>query len=94
MKKTGRLAACAALALCAAAPVCAQESATLESVRARPAAGELVYFLLPDRFENGDTANDRGGIKGDRTKTGFDPASSPMLNFLPCPTISSTTGRI
>jgi glycosidase len=80
VKKTGRLAAWAALALCAAAPVCAQESATLESVRARPAAGELVYFLLPDRFENGDPANDHGSLKGDRTKTGFDPASKSFYH--------------
>jgi glycosidase len=29
--------------------------------------------VLPDRFENGDTANDRGGLTGDRLTTGFDP---------------------
>lgn len=36
---------------------------------------EVIYFLLPDRFENGDPANDRGGLSGDRLKTGFDPAA-------------------
>lgn len=36
---------------------------------------EIIYFLLPDRFENGDNANDRGGLSGDRLKTGFDPAA-------------------
>jgi len=35
---------------------------------------EIVYFVLPDRFENGDPANDRGGLQGDRLTTGFDPA--------------------
>lgn len=39
----------------------------------RPAQDEVIYFLLPDRFENGDRANDRGGLRGDRLKTGFDP---------------------
>lgn len=34
---------------------------------------EIVYFLLPDRFANGDPANDRGGLEGDRLVTGFDP---------------------
>jgi glycosidase len=32
-----------------------------------------MYFVLPDRFENGDRGNDRGGLKGERLKTGFDP---------------------
>jgi glycosidase len=42
--------------------------------RARPPEDEIVYFVLPDRFENGDVANDRGGLTGDRLTTGFDPA--------------------
>src|SRR6476646_6991724 len=42
--------------------------------RARPSEDEIVYFLLPDRFENGDTSNDNGGLEGDRLVTGFDPA--------------------
>lgn len=61
------------LALLASQP--AQADVPLAEVRARPAAGETIYFLLPDRFENGDMANDRGGLKGDRYKTGFDPAA-------------------
>ncbi|AQR74998.1 alpha-amylase family glycosyl hydrolase [Sphingomonas sp. LM7] len=55
------------LALLAAAPAAAQ------SYRDRLPEDEILYFLLPDRFENGDTANDRGGLKGDRLVTGFDP---------------------
>ena len=34
---------------------------------------EVIYFVLPDRFENGDVENDRGGISGDRLTHGFDP---------------------
>ena len=47
----------------------------LTEVRARLPEDELIYFLLPDRFENGDVRNDRGGLQGDRLKTGFDPAA-------------------
>jgi glycosidase len=41
--------------------------------RARLPQDEVIYFLLPDRFENGDTSNDHGGLTGDRLKTGYDP---------------------
>ncbi|GAA2401787.1 pullulanase-type alpha-1,6-glucosidase [Streptomyces glaucosporus] len=34
---------------------------------------EQFYFVLPDRFANGDRSNDRGGLEGDRLKTGYDP---------------------
>jgi glycosidase len=34
---------------------------------------ERFYFVMPDRFSNGDTANDRGGLSGPREVTGFDP---------------------
>jgi len=43
--------------------------------RTRPPGDEIVYFLLPDRFENGDAANDRGGLAADRLVSGFDPAA-------------------
>ncbi len=39
----------------------------------RPVEDEIIYFLLPDRFANGDTSNDRGGLSGDRLTTGFEP---------------------
>lgn len=45
-----------------------------QSYRDRLPEDEVMYFLLPDRFENGDPANDTGGLTGDRLKTGFDPA--------------------
>ncbi|MFT7558851.1 MAG: pullulanase-type alpha-1,6-glucosidase [Flavobacteriales bacterium] len=33
---------------------------------------DVVYFVMSDRFDNGDSANDTGGIDGDRTENGFD----------------------
>lgn len=33
---------------------------------------EQFYFVLPDRFANGDARNDKGGLSGDRLKTGLD----------------------
>lgn len=65
--------ALAALAL--SAPLAAQDSAAKVELRARTPNEEIVYFVLPDRFENGDPKNDTGGIKGDRLKHGFDPAA-------------------
>ena len=35
---------------------------------------EVFYFVLPDRFENGSTANDTGGLSGGRLSHGYDPA--------------------
>jgi neopullulanase len=64
--------AAAALALCA--PVAAATPSS-HSYRARLPQDEVIYFLLPDRFENGDKANDRGGLTGDRLRTGFDPTA-------------------
>ena len=61
-----------ALALLAAAPAA--------DYRARLPQDEVIYFLLPDRFENGDPSNDRGGLSGDRLTTGFDPTSKGFYN--------------
>ncbi|MEV6784565.1 pullulanase-type alpha-1,6-glucosidase [Streptomyces sp. NPDC051098] len=73
-------------ALCAAlvpaAPVAAETRAPGPPSDARLAAEpsrhdltrEQFYFVLPDRFANGDPANDRGGLRGGRLDTGYDPA--------------------
>ena len=63
----------ALVAAALATPVRAQDIAALADVRARLPQDEVIYFVLPDRFENGDTRNDRGAIKGDRLATGYDP---------------------
>ena len=41
--------------------------------QARAPQDEVIYFILPDRFENGDRGNDRGGLRGPRLRTGYDP---------------------
>ncbi|MER3410433.1 MAG: hypothetical protein C4306_10145, partial [Thermoleophilia bacterium] len=38
-----------------------------------PIATQRIYFVVTDRYANGDTANDRGGLRGSRGLTGFDP---------------------
>ena len=73
-----RLAAAIALLLAIAPAAAAKEKAA--GYRARLPQDEVIYFLLPDRFENGDTANDRGGLTGDRLTTGFDPTSKGFYN--------------
>jgi glycosidase len=62
-----------AISMAAAAFASAPAGAS-ESYLDRSPEEEIVYFVLPDRFENGDRANDRGGLAGDRLRTGFDPA--------------------
>lgn len=42
--------------------------------------GRQFYFVMTDRFANGDTANDEGGLTGDRLATGFDPTSTGFYN--------------
>jgi glycosidase len=37
-------------------------------------ASQRIYFVMPDRYANGDPANDRGGATGGASITGYDPA--------------------
>jgi glycosidase len=39
-------------------------------------ASERIYFVMTDRYANGDTSNDTGGVIGTRNQTGFDPSST------------------
>ena len=41
---------------------------------------ENFYFVMADRFENGDPANDTGGLGGDPLVSGFDPTSKGFYN--------------
>jgi glycosidase len=61
-----------ALVLCVLRPITAAEAG---HYRQRLPQDEVIYFLLPDRFENGDRSNDRGGLSSDRLSTGFDPTA-------------------
>jgi glycosidase len=64
---------CASAALTIASAPAASAPQARSDYRARLPQDEVIYFLLPDRFENGDPSNDRGGLSGDRLTTGFDP---------------------
>ncbi|WP_314411211.1 pullulanase-type alpha-1,6-glucosidase [Streptomyces sp. DSM 40484] len=62
------------LAARAAAPPAPPSDAALAKTPARnDLTREQFYFVLPDRFANGDTANDKGGLTGSRLATGYDP---------------------
>ncbi len=41
-----------------------------------PLASQRIYFVMPDRYANGNTANDTGGLSGPRSVTGFDPTDT------------------
>lgn len=64
----------AASTLALSVPAAAQTPVATD-FRARTPDQEVVYFVLPDRFENGDPKNDKGGLKGDRLSTGYDPTA-------------------
>jgi len=54
-------------------------SANLHSLRA-PVTDENFYFVMADRFGNGDTANDQGGLGPDPLVSGFDPTRKGFYN--------------
>ncbi|MEQ1708316.1 MAG: alpha-amylase family glycosyl hydrolase [Terricaulis sp.] len=62
-----------ALALTLGAACAANAQTSPPSAATRLPQDEVIYFVLPDRFENGSPRNDRGGLRGDRLRTGFDP---------------------
>lgn len=81
-----RTAAVLAVALCAALAPALPLAAAAEKPPAPPSDARLAaaparhdltreqfYFVMPDRFANGDTSNDRGGLTGSRSATGYDP---------------------
>jgi glycosidase len=65
-----------ALSLAGAAPAAVPP----DDYRQRPPEDEIIYFVLPDRFENGDPKNDKGGLKGDRLQTGYDPTAKGFFH--------------
>ncbi len=74
------------------APVAhAQDSTADTSFRDRKPSEEIVYFVLPDRFENGDPSNDTGDFTGDRLVTGYDPTAK---GFFHGGDLKGLTGRL
>lgn len=61
--------------LLSALALLASASSGSSGYRARLPEDEVIYFVLPDRFENADRSNDLGDLRGDRLKTGFDPSN-------------------
>ncbi|WP_313013353.1 alpha-amylase family glycosyl hydrolase [Brevundimonas sp.] len=77
------VAAAAALMSAAGGSALAQTAPTpagLEALRQRPPQDEVIYFLLPDRFANGDPANDHGGYAPQRLVSGFDPTDTDFYH--------------
>jgi len=43
-------------------------------------ASQRVYFVMTDRYSNGDPSNDRGGLTGGPGNTGYDPANTAYFH--------------
>ncbi|MFD7460789.1 MULTISPECIES: pullulanase-type alpha-1,6-glucosidase [unclassified Streptomyces] len=61
------------LAAHAAPPPPPSDAALAKAPARHDLTREQFYFVLPDRFANGDTGNDKGGLTGTRLATGYDP---------------------
>jgi len=66
--------------VCAVALATAPLTVYAAEYRERLPQDEVIYFLLPDRFANGDPANDRGGLRGGPLQTGFDPSAKAFFH--------------
>jgi glycosidase len=55
-------------------PSGAQLAVLAQPPRVSAFATQRVYFVMTDRYRNGDASNDRGGRSGSASQTGFDPA--------------------
>ena len=60
-------------ALSFATPAMAEHHDEVDALRERLPEEEVVYFVLPDRFANGDESNDLGGYADAPLVSGFDP---------------------
>ena len=45
-----------------------------------PLTRERFYFVMADRFANGDTTNDTGGVPGTRLENGYDPTDKAFFH--------------
>ncbi|QTE29983.1 pullulanase-type alpha-1,6-glucosidase [Pengzhenrongella sicca] len=57
----------------------ADDALVAEPVR-QPGSDEQFYFVMTDRFANGDPTNDSGGLTGDALTTGYDPTNKGFYN--------------
>ncbi|OYW26775.1 MAG: alpha-amylase [Caulobacter sp. 12-67-6] len=70
--RQGLMAMAAGVAMVAVGGVACAAPGSAAYLQRKP-ADEVIYFVLPDRFANGDAVNDRGGLTGGPLVTGFDP---------------------
>ncbi len=57
-------------------PSGAELEALAQPQRVAAVASQRVYFVMPDRYANGDPSNDRGAAAGSRAQHGFDPTDT------------------
>ena len=57
-------------------PAGAVLSALAQPAPRPPLAQQRIYFVMPDRYANGNPANDRAGLSGPRSATGYDPTDT------------------
>ncbi|WP_081953159.1 pullulanase-type alpha-1,6-glucosidase [Demequina mangrovi] len=58
----------------------AEDDALIADPVRQAGSDEQFYFVMTDRFANGDTSNDEGGLTGDSLTTGFDPTDKGFYN--------------
>lgn len=58
----------------------ASDAALVADPVRQPGSDETFYFVMTDRFANGDTSNDQGGLTGDALTTGYDPTHKGFYN--------------
>jgi glycosidase len=79
-RSASSLVAALAVALLLAGAGAGRTSAPPTSLAAPAPAPSLnsdrIYFVLTDRYANGDPSNDAGGLSGTRNQTGYDPSST------------------
>ncbi len=68
----------------------ADRAMATDSLR-QPTTRENFYFAMADRFANGDTSNDTGGVTGSRMDHGFDPTDK---GFYHGGDIAGLTGKL
>jgi glycosidase len=57
-----------------APPTAAEVAALAQPPVYSSLASQRIYFVMPDRYANGDPSNDRGGLTGNSHATGYEPA--------------------
>ena len=80
MNRLAALLALCALPGCATAQPSVDTADPLAELRARAPGEEVIYFVMPDRFDNGDPTNDLGGLAADRLVSGYDPTAKGFFH--------------